>query len=150
MQRQPASNYICGNNRHCRNRQAESEKNMDIEQVRAYCLSKPLSEESFPFDDVTLVFKTGGKMFAVVSLEKPDGVTLKCDPDLAEDYRSRYRAVTPAWHFNKRYWNTVEFGSDVGDRNILEMIDHSYAEVVRKLPRRLRIQYEPTPNRQEE
>lgn len=114
---------------------------MNIEKLREYCLSKPQAEESFPFDGDTLVFKVAGKMFAVVSLARPDAVTLKCEPQLAEELRARHAAVSAAWHFNKRHWNTVGFDRDVADREILAMVDHSYAEVVKKLPRKARLLY---------
>ena len=42
---------------------------MNIEQFRNYCLSKKHVTESFPFDEVTLVFKVANKMFALAGLE---------------------------------------------------------------------------------
>ncbi|MFI3285897.1 MAG: MmcQ/YjbR family DNA-binding protein, partial [Rikenellaceae bacterium] len=36
---------------------------MNIEEYREYCLSLPCVEETLPFDDVTLVYKIGGKVF---------------------------------------------------------------------------------------
>ena len=41
---------------------------MDIEQARAYCLSFPHVTEEFLWGNV-LVFKIGGKMFAVIGLQ---------------------------------------------------------------------------------
>ncbi|HML85836.1 MAG TPA: MmcQ/YjbR family DNA-binding protein, partial [Bacteroidales bacterium] len=41
---------------------------MDIEALRNYCLAKPGTTESFPFDETTLVFKVMGKMFALTDL----------------------------------------------------------------------------------
>ncbi|MCB0466204.1 MAG: MmcQ/YjbR family DNA-binding protein, partial [Aequorivita sp.] len=43
---------------------------MDIEWLYSYCLAKKGMEETFPFDEDTLVFKVLGKMFALVPLEK--------------------------------------------------------------------------------
>ena len=43
---------------------------MNLEQVYQYCLQKPQAEETFPFDQDTLVFKVCGKMFALLPLEK--------------------------------------------------------------------------------
>ena len=42
---------------------------MNIEAFRDYCLAKKGTEETFPFDEVTLVFKVMGKMFALTGLE---------------------------------------------------------------------------------
>lgn len=109
---------------------------MDIETMREYCLAKRHATECFPFDDTTLVIKVAGKMFAVLPLEKPDIVILKCNPERAEELRGYYHDVEPAWHFNKKYWNMVRFNGDVPDCKICELVDHSYEEVLKKLPKK--------------
>ncbi len=43
---------------------------MNIEEFRAYCISKKGVTEAFPFDEQTLVFKVMGKMFALSGLER--------------------------------------------------------------------------------
>ena len=53
---------------------------MDIEQIRAYCLSKPHATEDFPFDETTLVFRVMNKIFASIGLDNVDWFCLKCDP----------------------------------------------------------------------
>ena len=53
---------------------------MNIETVREYCLSLPLVTEDFPFDERTLAFRVLGKIFACIDLERPNLVTMKCDP----------------------------------------------------------------------
>lgn len=50
---------------------------MDIETITAYCLSKKGAAESFPFDDVTLVIKVGGKIFALINLDRDFSINLK-------------------------------------------------------------------------
>ncbi len=42
---------------------------MDILEYRDYCLSLPFVEESTPFDETTLVFKVGGRMFTYAGME---------------------------------------------------------------------------------
>ena len=111
--------------------------NMDIESIRQYCLQKRFVTEEFPFDDVTLVFKVVGKMFACLPLNKPDMLVLKCDAEYAIELRDRYSAIEPAWHFNKKYWNQLLIPA-LDDSLIKELIDHSYAEVVKKLTRKVR------------
>ena len=111
--------------------------NMDIESLRQYCLQKPFATDEFPFDDVTLVFKVAGKMFACLPLDKPDMLVLKCDADYAVELRDRHSAIEPAWHFNKKYWNQ-HIISELDDDLLRHLIDHSYAEVVKKLPRKVR------------
>jgi predicted DNA-binding protein (MmcQ/YjbR family) len=92
--------------------------------------------ESFPFDNDTLVFKVMGKMFALASLNEPDSVNLKCDPEKTEELRAQYMAVQPGYHMNKKMWNTVSFNVDVNDKLLYELIDHSYEEVVKGLPKK--------------
>lgn len=109
---------------------------MDLAQFRAYCLSKPGATENTPFGPDVLVFKVGGKMFALAALdEMPTRVNLKCDPDLALELRDRYEQVTPGYHMNKKHWNTVEIENGVPDSEVRKMIDHSYDLVTRSLPK---------------
>lgn len=114
---------------------------MNIEQARDYCLGKKGCEESFPFDEETLVFKVMGKMFAVLMLEKTDMIVLKCDAERAEELRAEYAAVEPAWHFNKKYWNQIHFNSDLPDDLLCSLIDHSLDEVVKKFTRKQKEEY---------
>jgi predicted DNA-binding protein (MmcQ/YjbR family) len=103
------------------------------------CASLPGAVEDYPFGDGVAVFKVGGRMFALISLEgSPGTVNLKCDPGLALELRARYSAVHPGYHQDKRHWNTVELDGSVEDGELREMIDHSYDLVIRGLPRALR------------
>lgn len=111
---------------------------MDIETFRLYCLAKPGVTEHLPFDDRTLVFKVGGKMFALCDLEEFNSANLKCDPERAVELRERYDAVTPGYHMNKTHWNTVKVNGDVKGRMLQELIDHSYELIVSSLPKRER------------
>lgn len=110
---------------------------MDLETFRDYCLTKPHVAESTPFGEDTLVFKVGGKMFALASLDEvPPRVNLKCDPDLALELRDRYADVQPGYHMNKKHWNTIELSGVIPDAELRRMIDHSYDLVVARLPKR--------------
>ncbi len=112
---------------------------MDLAEFREYCLSKANAVEDTPFGDGVLVFKVGGKMFALTSLEQvPTMANLKCDPDLALELRDRYEHVRPGYHMNKKHWNTVELESGIPDLELRKMIDHSYDLVVKRLPKALR------------
>jgi predicted DNA-binding protein (MmcQ/YjbR family) len=109
---------------------------MNTEEIREYCLSKPAVTEGFPFNDTALVFKVAGKMFALLDLsEDQRGISLKCDPELAIELRERHPEVTPAWHFNKKHWNTINITGSITDQQLMEWIDHSYELVVRSLPK---------------
>ncbi|HJW37292.1 MAG TPA: MmcQ/YjbR family DNA-binding protein [Candidatus Udaeobacter sp.] len=109
---------------------------MDLELFREYCLSKPGATEDMPFGEDVIVFRVGGKMFALASLDEiPATANLKCDPDLALELRDRYEQVQPGYHMNKKHWNTVEIDSGIPDAELRKMIDHSYELVVRSLPK---------------
>ena len=110
---------------------------MNIEDLREYCISLPHVEESFPFDDETLVMKIGGKMFAYIPLEKTDAcINLKCDPELAIELREKYNSVQPGFHMNKTHWNTVFVTTEISENQIKKWIKHSYDLVKAKLPKR--------------
>jgi predicted DNA-binding protein (MmcQ/YjbR family) len=109
---------------------------MDLAQFREFCLNKPGATEGTPFGPDVLVFKVGGKMFALAALDDvPTTVNLKCDPDLALDLRDRYEQVRPGYHMNKKHWNTVEIETGIPDAALQKMIDHSYDLVAKGLPK---------------
>lgn len=112
---------------------------MDIESLREYCLSLPLATEDMPFDDTVLVFRLKGKIFACLTLDKPDIIVMKCDPERSMDLRDRYSAIEPAWHWNKKFWNQIHIDGDV-DRSLMEeLIRHAYNEVNAGLPKKDRV-----------
>ena len=108
---------------------------MNIEELRNFCLSIEGAEECLPFDDVTLVFKVMGKMFALIPLDRDTlSISLKCDPEKAVELRERYSAVEEAYHFNKKYWNTLYPNRDMDNKELKKWILHSVDEVIKKLP----------------
>jgi predicted DNA-binding protein (MmcQ/YjbR family) len=113
---------------------------MNIEQYREYCLLKNNVEESFPFDEFTLVFKIGNKMFSLMGLDQIENptVNLKGDPEQNIEYREKYEGIKPGFHMNKTHWNTVNLDTDVSDKLIKEMTDKSYNLVVKSLSIKLR------------
>lgn len=116
---------------------------MNIEQFREYCILKKGVEESFPFDDVTLVFKVGNKMFSLMGLDAIDNptVNLKGDPEQNIEWREQYEGVNPGFHMNKKHWNTVNLDLDVSQNMIKEMVDISYNLIVSKLPKKIKIEF---------
>ena len=115
---------------------------MNIEEVREYCITKKGCEETFPFDEVTLVFKVMGKMFALVSLDKGTSINLKCDPEKSIQLREQYDAITPGWHMNKKHWNTVDYNANIPNTLLIELINHSYYLVVSSLTKKLKKELE--------
>ena len=115
---------------------------MNLEVFRTYCLNKPGTTESFPFDNKTLVFKVAGKMFALVDVDLFESANLKCDPEYAVDLREQYAGITPGYHMNKKHWNTISSDGSVPDSLFFELIDHSYDLVVKGLPKKARLELE--------
>jgi len=112
---------------------------MDIETFRNHCLNKKATEESFPFDEATLVFKVLGKIFALLPLdEELPKANLKADPERSLELREKYFQIIPGFHMNKKHWNTVTLDDGLGDKLILELIDHSYDMVVAKFSKKLK------------
>jgi len=106
-----------------------------LDQIRSYCLKKKgRITESFPFGEDVLVFKVHCKMFLLANIdEHPLTVNLKCDPERAIELREMHDAVRPGYHMNKKHWNTVVIDGSLPTKDVLEMIDHSYEQVVKTL-----------------
>jgi predicted DNA-binding protein (MmcQ/YjbR family) len=114
---------------------------MNLETYYEYCLSKKRVTEHFPFDEDTLVFKVGGKMFALSSLSQWEkgqpSVNLKCDPERAQELRAEYDDIQPGFHMSKTHWNTIAINASVPDVLVKELIDHSYELVFKSLTKKL-------------
>lgn len=108
---------------------------MNIEDLRGYCLSLPGASECFPFDEVTLVFKVGGKMFALTYLDGELQVNLKCNPEMAVDLREQYADVLPGYHMSKKHWNTVIINGSIPDSTINQWVKNSFDLVFASLPK---------------
>lgn len=108
---------------------------MEREELAAYCLAKPGAEETYPWGDVDLVAKVGGKAFAFLG---PETVGVKCGRDAAEaaEWRDRYPgAITVSSYIGRYGWNAVDFTGLVPDDEIRELVDASYDAIVAALPK---------------
>lgn len=110
---------------------------MNAEDIREYCLQKNGVEEDFPFDTETLVFKVGGKIFLLMSLEKqPTFINVKTNPQWSEELRASHSQITGAYHMNKTHWNSLVLDG-LPKELVLKMIDHSYDLIFKKLTKKL-------------
>jgi predicted DNA-binding protein (MmcQ/YjbR family) len=98
---------------------------------------KPGVTEGFPFDEDTLVFKVGGKMFLLTSLTNGDSFNVKCDPELAVELREKYTEVQPGYHMSKTHWNTVFMNGALTEAQLRKMVDHSYELVFKSLSKKI-------------
>ena len=111
---------------------------MNIEAFRKYCLNLPGAEETLPFGPDTLVYKVGGKIFALTGLDDVEcSVNLKCDPEKAIELREEYPdEIIPGYHMNKKHWNTVYFEKGLSEIFLKDLINQSYQLVVASLSAR--------------
>ena len=112
---------------------------MNLEELREYCLSLPHVTEDMPFGEDILVFRICNRIFVLTSLESvPLRVSLKCDPERAIELREQYPdKIIAGYHLNKKHWNTVLL-EGLPPALIKEMIQHSYDQVLAKVPKKER------------
>lgn len=109
---------------------------MDLPAAIDLCLSLAGAEETTPFGPDTLVYKVGGKIFAITTPgEFPSRMNLKCDPARASLLREEYDSIVPGFHMNKQHWNTMTLDGSLPVRLVDELIRHSYHLVIRSLPK---------------
>jgi predicted DNA-binding protein (MmcQ/YjbR family) len=106
---------------------------MNAEDIREYTLQKENVTEGFPFGEDTLVFKTGDKIFVLLSLDEADlRMNLKCDPEKALELREAFpEHVLPGYHMNKNHWTTIVVAG-LKPNFIKQLIDESYDLVAKK------------------
>jgi len=118
---------------------------VEPQRILDYSLAKPGAYLDFPFGPDVLIVKVkasrgGARLFAQVFMLKGEPcATFNCDMSTGELYRAAYPgAVTRGYHcppVQQPYFNTVRLNGGVPEDVILQMIDHSYATVVAKLPK---------------
>lgn len=107
---------------------------MDYTKAKAYLLSKPEAEESYPFGPDAAVFKVMNKVYAILGIEDGIGrLNLKCDPLEAIQLRDVFDAVIPGYHMNKKHWNTVILNGSIPPGEVTRQIDHSYGLIFKAL-----------------
>jgi len=112
---------------------------MNLESFIQYCESKPFVTTDFPFGPDTLVVRVHNKIFALTGLDSPEfKVNLKCDPEYALELRINHEEIQGGYHMNKKHWNTVSFEGRLSDRLLKSLIDHSYEQVYKSLPKIIR------------
>lgn len=106
---------------------------MNIEELRDFVLSLKDVDESFPFGEDTLVFKTSNKIFLLVSLSSvPLQFNVKCDPDYAIELREQYPCILPGYHMNKQHWNTIIIDGTLSGAQLKQFINDSHKLVTPK------------------
>jgi predicted DNA-binding protein (MmcQ/YjbR family) len=119
---------------------------MNIADFHDFCLTLTGVTAETPFGPDTLVFKVGGKLFALTDINTFASVNLKCDPEHAIELREAYDFVLPGYHMNKKHWNTVLIGTGATDTQVRKWTIDSYNLIVTSLPKAQRADLPPLPN----
>ena len=113
---------------------------MDIESVRAYCLSFPHATENVQWGN-DLVFKIAGKMFAVTVLEGASkyALSFKCTQEKFAELIER-DGIDPAPYSARYHWVALERFNVLTDKELKTLLRKSYDLVFEKLPKKTRAQ----------
>jgi len=110
---------------------------MNIEWLRRYCMSMPQATESVQWG-ADLVFKIGGKMFAVAVLEPAKiWLSFKCSPEEFAELVER-PGIIPAPYSARYHWVALETEDALSAGEIKRLVRKSYDLVGEKLPKKTR------------
>ncbi len=109
---------------------------MTFQQIQTYCLSKLCATEDYPFGDLPVCYKVGGKIFAQLY---PDKLTLKCTRFAGELLRCQYPGVVVrGFHcppVQQPYWNTIDLAR-FPSPELPGLIDLAYETVILAMSRK--------------
>ncbi|MGB2633024.1 MAG: MmcQ/YjbR family DNA-binding protein [Candidatus Acidiferrum sp.] len=107
---------------------------MNIDQLRKICLEFPGATEQIQWED-DLLFKVGGKMFAVTRLEPARvWLSLKADPEEFAELTER-PGIIPAPYLARAKWVAIETAETLPQTEVVTLLRKSYELVCAKLPR---------------
>jgi predicted DNA-binding protein (MmcQ/YjbR family) len=108
---------------------------MDIDWVRQHCLSLAGVTEQIQWED-DLVFKVGGKMFAVVPLEPSDRwLSFKCTPAEFGDLIER-PGIIPAPYLARAHWVALESDASLPRAEIERLLSQAHDAVFANLSKK--------------
>ncbi len=109
---------------------------MNIDQLRNLCLSFPGATEQIQWGD-DLLFKVGGKMFAVTRLEPAKvWLSLKANPENFAELTER-PGIIPAPYLARAKWIALESPDAIPDAELAQLLRESYELVLARLPRKI-------------
>ncbi|MGI9100823.1 MAG: MmcQ/YjbR family DNA-binding protein [Terriglobales bacterium] len=109
---------------------------MDLDNLRAYCLSFAGTSEGLQWGDA-LLFRVANKIFVTVSLgDVPPRFTVKCTPERCAEMLE-VDGIRRAPYVGKHGWVEVKRIDLLPDEEMRELIAASYENVRRKLPKTL-------------
>ncbi len=109
---------------------------MDIDRLRNLLSSLPGATEQIQWEH-DLVFKVGGKMFAVVPLESVQvHLSFKCSDEDFADLIER-PGIIPAPYLARAHWVALESETTLPHHELERLLRQAYSLVVAKLPKKL-------------
>ena len=105
---------------------------MDVDSIRAYCLSFPDATEKLQWSDA-LCFKVRTKMFAVLGLDRVR-LTLKCTAESFAELIER-EDIRPAPYLGHRNWVMLDRLDALPPAELRDVIRLSYDMVAAKAPK---------------
>jgi predicted DNA-binding protein (MmcQ/YjbR family) len=109
---------------------------MDPEWLRRLCLSFPGTTEQIQWG-YDLLFKVGGKMYAVTPLEPaPVCLSFKASPERFAELTERQNII-PAPYLARAQWVALETRDAVGREELARLLRESYEMVLARLPKKV-------------
>jgi predicted DNA-binding protein (MmcQ/YjbR family) len=110
---------------------------MDVDFLRRQCKLLPGTTEQVQWGN-DLVFKVGGKMYAVAPLEPaPVCLSFKCSPEDFADLTER-PGIIPAPYLARAQWVALEHEEALNAAELKQYLRRAYELVVSKLPKKVR------------
>ncbi len=110
---------------------------MDVEWLRKICLAFPGATEQIQWGS-DLVFKVGGKMFAVTPLEPaPVCLSFKASPESFAELTERVDII-PAPYLARAQWVALQTRDALPADELARLLRDSYDMVFAKLPKKMR------------
>ncbi len=116
-----------------------------VKAIAEYCMRHAGAYETKPFGEHPICYRVMGKIFAQFNPEKKFyKMTLKCEPDKANQYRQLFPGiVVRGYHcppVQQPYWNTVDLDAFCDKEMLFQMIDEAYDAVVAKFSNKTKLQ----------
>lgn len=112
---------------------------MGLDTLIAFIENLPNVVLERPWGDDNLVYKIGGKLFVIVSLDnQPNRLNLKNLPEKNIELREKYSWIEYGYHMNKQHWNSIYLTTEADLKLIENLIKDSYDLVFSSLTNKIK------------
>lgn len=95
-----------------------------------FCLSLPNTYEDRPFHDqnwTVIRCRKNKKIFAwIFKREENIWINVKADPEWRDFWRGAFSSILPAYHLNKKHWNSMIMDGTIPEKTVKQLIMESY------------------------